>query len=331
MYDWVFDQRWCAPHGIGRFAYELRCRLKGFRDLTLAGSPTAPWDPWRLRVHLRRCRADGYFSPGFNVPAWVRMPVITTIHDLIHIHFERECSRAKRAYYRLVQRPVVRDSPVTLTVSEFSRQQIIQWYEVPDSSVVCVGNGVSAEFTPHGEAHHAETPYVLYVGNSKPHKNLPTLIKAMSILVNQHDIDLVLVCRPDSMLRSEIQQHHFESRTTVVSGLSDLELARYYRGAMATVLPSHYEGFGLPLVEAMACGCPVIGADRTSIPEVIGEAGLLFDPNDAEQLSECLSQLVQTPELREQLRQRGFERSAQFTWDRVAEKARTALRPFMNV
>ncbi len=132
MSRFFFDHRWCGTHGIGRFATEVRKRLTGFTDLALSGSPTHPLDALRVAFSLKRSRAKAYLSPGFNVPAGARCPVIATIHDLIHVHFADERTRAKLAYYRYIQRPIVRRSPLTLTVSQYSRQQIIEWYGVPE-------------------------------------------------------------------------------------------------------------------------------------------------------------------------------------------------------
>jgi len=330
MADWIFDQRWCAPHGIGRFATELQRRLAGFGPLQLGGSPTSPLDPLRLAVHLRRRRAGGYFTPGFNVPAWVRAPVVTTIHDLIHVHFARERTRFKQAYYRWVQRPVVRDSPLTLTVSQYSRREIADWYDVPETQVVCVGNGVSDEFTPNGTVYESPRPYVLYVGNCKPHKNVPALLRAMQVVCQVREVELLMVCSADQALRAQIDEQGLTDRVRTVSGVSDETLATYYRGATALVLPSHYEGFGLPLVEAMACGCPAMGANRTSIPEVIGDAGVLFDPDDVEDLAGRLMELLDDRPQREQLRQRGLERAKSFSWDKVAARVRSAIAPYIE-
>src|SRR6056297_954459 len=147
-----FDQRWCHQHGIGRFAAEIRKRLSGWQDLPIHGYPTDPWDVVKLSACLNSRRARWFFSPGFNVPVWATCRVICTVHDLIHVRYPQCRSSVTLAYYRWLQRPVVRRSPLTLTVSEFSRQQIIQWYGVDEDRVVCVGNGVSEEFHLAGPA-----------------------------------------------------------------------------------------------------------------------------------------------------------------------------------
>lgn len=330
MSRFLYDQRWCGTHGIGRFASEVRKRLTGFADLALGGSPTHPLDALRVGFSLRQNRAKVFLTPGFNVPIAACCPVITTIHDLIHVHFADERTRAKLAYYRYVQRPVVRRSPVTLTVSEYSRQQIIEWYGVPESRVVCVGNGISDQFTESGEAVRSERPYFLYVGNTKPHKNVKTLLSAMSLLVQECDAELVLVAKNCRWLVEQTAAANLTSRVTTISNLDDRELASWYRGAAALVLPSHYEGFGLPILEAMACGCPVIGSNRTSIPEVLAGSGLLFEPSDDESLADKMRTLLADASRRAELRVQGLARSAAFTWDLVASRVRDSIAPHLS-
>ncbi len=330
MSQLFYDHRWCILHGIGRFATEVRKRLEGFVDIPLTGYPTQPLDAFRLAASLQRSKATAFFSPGFNVPAWSRCPVIATVHDLIHVHFADERTSAKLAYYRFIQRPVVRRAPVTLTVSEYSRRQIIQWYGVPESRVVSVGNGISEDFGDEGEAFRSERPYFLYVGNDRPHKNVQTLLSAMSQVIQDHDVTLMLVTRRTASLDQKISAAGLQDHVTTVSGVDDRALAMRYRGALGLVMPSHYEGFGLPVLEAMACGCPVIGANCTSIPEVLDGAGLLFDPNDVDALADKMRSLSTDASLRADLRARGLARASAFTWDSVASKIRETIAPYLS-
>lgn len=330
MSELYFDHRWCAPHGIGRFATEVRQRLVGFADLPIGGSPTSPIDACTLARWLGRSGAKTFFTPGFNVPAWSKCNIVTTVHDLIHVHFRDEASVLKTAYYRYVQRPVIRRSPVTLTVSEFSRQQIIQWYGVDEDRVVVVGNGVSEDFTAEGPAAANDRPYFFYVGNAKPHKNVNALLHAFSMLSRTEDVALKLVMKPNDDLLGRVADLSIANRVEFLTGLSDSQLAALYRGASALVLPSYFEGFGLPIVEAMACGCPVIGANRTSIPEVAGKAGLLFEPDDHEQLADAMKRMLGESQERDTLVAHGTERAKEFQWAHVASKVQAALDPLIH-
>lgn len=322
-----FDARWCRQHGIGRFATEIRKRLSGWTDVPIDGYPTDAMDSVRLATCLKTNRAELFFSPGFNVPAYGRCTTICTIHDLIHVHYPHGRSRATLAYYKYLQRPVVRRSPLTLTVSEYSRQQIIDWYDVPADRVVCVGNGVSEDFCADGERAEADRPYFLYVGNTRPHKNVDVLLSAMTRI--DPDATLTMVLSPDERLHRSIADLKLTRRITFMSGLSDAELAKHYRGAVATVLPSHYEGFGLPIVESMACGCPVIAANRTSIPEIVADAGILFDADNADELAHAMTACLTGRD--ESMACRGIDRAGDFRWDDVTARIADALSVTMGV
>ena len=329
-----YDQRWCVQNGIGRFATELKARLENtyaiaMRDVELKHSPTDPLDPFRLARFLKSNQASLFISPGFNVPVGSPCQTVATIHDLIHVQFAGEQSLAKSVYYRYLQRPVIRRSPMTLTVSEFSRQQILNWYRLPDSRVVSVGNGISDAFTPDGSKRVSTEPYFVYVGNTKPHKNLPALLDAFETVANSSDASLLMVVKSDHWLKSELEERRLVKRVKVVSGVDDETLASFYRGAVAAILPSHFEGFGLPLVEAMACGCPVLGANVTSIPEVMGEAGISFSPNDPAAISKIMLDLLSNQPLRQQLAEQGLTRAKDFSWDQVAQLAFDAISPIL--
>ncbi len=324
MPGFYFDQRWCIQHGIGRFATEIRRRLLGWNDVPIDGYPTNPLDALKLGRCLRRQNAKLFFSPGFNVPAWSICPTVCTIHDLIHVHYPTQRSKLTLAYYRWFQRPIVRRSPLTLTVSKFSREQVLEWYGLNDEQVVCVGNGVSDEFKPDGPMIQCDRPFFLYVGNTRPHKNIDVLLRAMTEI--DAEATLTMVLKPDEGLHQRIATLGLGDRVTFATGLSDSQLAEYYRAAVATILPSHFEGFGLPLVEAMACGCPVIGANRTSIPEVIGDAGRLFEANDSEGLTDLMAQILCGSVETEAMIGRGLTQARKFQWADVTKRVEQALK-----
>ncbi|KAA1262403.1 Glycogen synthase [Rubripirellula obstinata] len=330
-----YDQRWCVQNGIGRFATELKSRLENehaldLRDVELSHPPTHPLDSIRLSRYLFCNKASLFISPGFNVPIWSRCPVVATVHDLIHVQFAGEQTLAKSLYYRFLQRPVIRRSPVTLTVSDFSRQQIVDWYGLAESKVVSVRNGISDAFKPDGPAHITESPYFVYVGNTKSHKNLPALLDAIQSVAKTTNANLLMVVKSDQWLQTQLQERGLTERVEVVSGVDDEKLASFYRGAVATILPSYFEGFGLPLVEAMACGCPVVGANVTSIPEVIGDAGLLFSPDDSAELAEIILGLLKDDQHCQALSCRGLRRAQDFSWDQVASLAYAAISPLLD-
>lgn len=319
------DSRWVGPHGIGRFAQEVLARLPG-KPLRSPFSPLSPLDPLALSAALWLRRPAVFFSPGFNPPLWSPVPFVFTIHDLIHLHVPEELSRLKAAYYRFVVRPAARRAFRVLTVSEYSKTQIVRWAGVKPDQVVVVGNGVDLAFSPDGPAYDPGYPYILYVGNRKPHKNLPRLLEAFAqVAAEQPELHLLLSGAPDDETRHQALRLGIYHRVVFAGHIPEAQLPALYRGAALLTLPSLYEGFGLPPLEAMACGTPVVVSDTTSLPEVVGEAGVLVDPQSVPSIADGLRRALTDSDLRERLRAAGLERARQFSWDRVAERVRRVL------
>jgi glycosyltransferase involved in cell wall biosynthesis len=321
----LIDARWEGNHGIGRFARELGVRLRDFQPIELRGNPQDPLDPMRLSAHLYRTRPDLYFSPGYNSPVSSPCPFVPTIHDLNHLVIPENSNALKRAYFRHLVLPAVRRSAAVLTVSEFSRQAICEWAQVPLSKVSNVGNGISSAFTTQGQKYIGIRPYILYVGNHKPHKNFARLLQ--SFAVSKLAPELVLLSTGDASLqyRNEIERLNLGRDVDFIGPQSDEQLAMLYRGAVALVLVSLYEGFGLPIVEAMACGTPVLTSNCASMPEVAGHAGLVVDPTSIESIANGLVKIAYDAELRLSLVTKGIDVAKRFSWDATALKVKAAL------
>lgn len=324
----VFDDRWSGEHGIGRFTREVRTRLPG-TTIDLAGcNPVSPLGLLELeRVSWgRRSNPALFFSPGYTPPIRWSGPVVFTVHDLIHLDVPEERSNFKTLYYNRVVRPAMHRAQRVLTVSEYSRQRLLEWSGVAPEQVVVVGNGVDSTFAPEGRVHQPGYPYVLCVSNTKPHKNVRGLLQAFAQL-DLPDLRLVLSGRADAATRHETLRLGIDHRVVFTGRLSEGALAAHYRGAEVVTLPSLYEGFGLPPLEAMASGIPVVVSDTTSLPEVVGNAGLLVDPRDPESIADGLNRAVTDTALRQTLRARGLERVRMFCWDDVARRVRRELGP----
>ena len=318
------DARWAGAHGIGRFATEVLRRLPEHRQLTRGPKPLSAADPLWLAWKLAAARPSLYFSPGFNPPPFGSLPFVFTIHDLIHIQLPAEASIAKHIYYRTIVKPACRRARRVLTVSEYSRAQILRWSGVPPDRVVNVGNGVGPPFSPDGPRRQAGGPYALFVGNPRPHKGLPTLLQAFRGLPDS-DLRLVLAGQLGAETARSVQCLGVGHRTEIVDSPTDHELACLYRGALVLVLPSLMEGFGLPALEAMACGTPVIASRAGSLPEVVGDAGVLVDALEPDAIQRVIESVLAAPERRVAMRAKGIERARQFTWDAVAAKVRAVL------
>lgn len=321
----TFDARWIGDHGIGRFAREVRSRIQlPVHDLT-GGSPVTPREMVRTEALMwgKRRRSSLFFSPGYCPPFTWRGPIILTVHDLIHLHIPEERTRVNEAYYRQVVRPVLRRSPVVLTVSQFSQAEIAEWAGLDDDRVVVVGDGVDASFSPDGPTFDPGFPYVLCVGNTKPHKNLPRLLEAFTQL--DASLRLILTGRPDPHLLDQARHLGLGERVSFSGFLPAPDLVSYYRGARAVAVPSLYEGFGLAALEAMACGTPVVAANASALPEVVGSAGLLVDPYEVDAIRDGLERAVSEEDLRQRLRVDGPRQAAHFTWDAVSARVNEQL------
>lgn len=318
-----FDDRWIGPHGIGRFASEVskHCR---FESLALEGKPLELIDPWRLRQALLAIRPNHFFSPGFNAPLGRPCSFSLTVHDLIHLEVKDESSFAKSLYYDWVVKPALNNAAVVFTVSEYSRGRIIDWSGISSSKVICVGNGVDLAFIPEGKRMENPRPYLLYVGNQKPHKNLEGLLAAFAGSSMKDDFDVLLTGAMSVSVAQAIATHGLEDRVRALGLVAEADLPALYRSAYAVVMPSRYEGFGLPLVEAMASGVPVLSSNRTSLPEVGGDAVAYFDPDDLDSFVLGLNGLLDQDACN-RLRLAGLERAKQFSWDQVAAKVSGAI------
>ena len=328
MQEIIFDRRWIGEHGIGRFAREVRHRLpSGAVDLT-GTDPVSPRGLLELEAQALARRLRGkpglFFSPGYAPPLTWSGPVVFTVHDLIHVDVAEERSRFKTLYYDRVVRPAMARAHRVLTVSEYSRQRLLEWSGVAPEQVVVVGNGVDAAFSPVGRAHQPGYPYIFYVRNTKPHKNVARLLEAFAQM-DLPDLRLVLSGQADEATRHQALRLGIHEQVMFAGRIPEADLPAYYRGAAVVTMPSLYEGFGLPPLEGMASGVPVVVSNVTSLPEVVGDAGLLVDPNDASSIADGLIRALTDTALRETLRARGLERAKQFNWDDVAVRVRREL------
>ncbi len=242
---------------------------------------------------LKKANIDLLFTPHFNVPIFCPVPFIVTIHDLILHRFPNQASLFRRLGYRFLMHSVVRKAKHIVSPSNFTAQELASLYGLTlREKVVVIPEGVSSLFSlrPPEEQHSVrsrygiEKPFFLYVGNAKEHKNVQTLIDAFHRL-HREDRELVLVTAG-----KEVSRLHLGGNVRLLPELPDVELAALYSSALAFVTASLYEGFCLPIVEASACGCPVIASKAGAIPEVAGEGALLVEPT-----VEALARAMESP------------------------------------
>lgn len=310
---WV-DRRWEGEHGIGRYAREVVGRLDlDYREIGGTSSPASPIDVLNT-TRFRAGRGDVIYNPGYNVGAAAARQIIT-LHDLIHLEFG---SPLRRVYYERVVKPVVRRVGEVLTVSETSRLAIEEWIDDSSVRVINAGNGCSEAFSPYGDTPDAGAPYLVFVGNLKRHKNLGVVLAALSRTAN---LRLVAVTPDPQAVREAAVAAGCGARVDALAGLTDAELATYYRGAAATVVPSLVEGFGLPAVESLACGTPVVyWRGCNSVREIVGSVGHAVE--DGRDVEEWASALAGAESL---ARVDAASVSTRYSWEAVADAVRTRL------
>ncbi len=327
-----------------------RGRDSRFDWKTLVARPNVElWEgPWPLywpheqlmwpRI-LRRSRAELFHSPYFVAPLLAPCPVVITVHDLIFDRYPIYMPWAwARPYYRLLMAWGTRRARRIIAVSKATAADLTHFYRTPPEKIAVIPEGVDPGFGRLMDAqglwslcrrYDLSRPFILTVGARRPHKNLARLVEAFAHLVAETTHDLVFVGPADPRFpdeaRQTVAQHGLNSRVRFLGWVPEADLPGLYTLATLVVLPSLVEGFGLPALEAMACGTPVLAADASSLPEVVDGAGVLVDPYDVRALADAMRKLLRDSALRRRLGQAGRRRAATFTWQ---EAARQTLRVY---
>ena len=322
-----YDARWIGDHGIGRVARMLDQALR-LPHLQVGGSPSSPFDALRMlfAIMFRTPAKSCVFSPGYNAPLFTFRPYVFMIYDLNHIDRAENSSRLKSLYYALIMRRACRNAAAVMTVSEYSKARIVEWAGVPETQVVNVGIGVDSAYAPTVAPHAPGYSYLLCVSNRRAHKNEPRVLEAFASAQIDPEIRLVLTGTATDVLLAQAEKLGIAQRLVFAGRVPEADLPGYYRGAVALVFPSLYEGFGLPAIEAMACGVPVLTSNTTSLPEAAGDAALLVDPESVEQISAGIERLCSDQPLRAQMIERGFKQAAHFTWEMTTTRVSNVLR-----
>lgn len=286
---WV-DTRWDGQHGIGRYAREVTSRLTvPWRPLGLGGAPSSPTGA------VAKVPAGLVYSPGYNAFLRAERQVLT-IHDLIHLQTPWPGRAKYLAYYNAVVKPVVKRAGVVITVSETSRRAISDWLGDPSVEIVNAGLGASPAFHVDVAPATATEPYVMYVGNLREHKNAGVVLDALA-RVPAARLRMVIPSHEHEDAQRLITERRIQERVTLLPRLSDDDLAAQYRGATTTVMPSTLEGFGLPALESIMTGTPVLyWRGCASVAETVGNLGTsLANAHDTDEWADAIDGALRAP------------------------------------
>lgn len=351
--------------GIGQFAYELLSQFaslkpqgitfhiylkrpplsdmprqhEGLRYVVFGPKPL--WTQLALPFHLyfKGPKPDVFFSPSHYAPRFSPVPTVVSVMDLSYLFFPELFNRSDLKQLKSWTAYSVRNAKKIITISDSSKDDIIKAYSVPDKRVAVVYPGIkpSVSLTPHiysmqelKAKYHLENPFILFVGTLQPRKNIARLIEAFSRLPADvlAKTDLVIVGKKGWQYEDILaapEKYGVTKRVKFLNFVSDDDLAELYKQAKCYVLPSLYEGFGLPILEAMKNDCPVITSNVSSLPEAGGDAALYVNPTDVQEISSTMAKLLTDSSLRQKLIEKGRQHIKKFSWEKTAKETLALL------
>ncbi len=332
-----------APAQTRASGWELPAARAGC--VTLLEAPVSPFGFGQQVVIPRMLRASGagvYHSPYYLMPYFSGLPTVVTLYDLIPQLFPQVVSMRARGLFQLATRFALRTADQVITISEASRRDLLAAYGLNPARVTAIPLAPDPVMRPQADAEKRRVRekfglpkrFVLYLGINKPHKNLVRLVEAWKMVAT--DVPLVIAGAWDvrypqvKAQAAELGERASGKRVRFLGPISNADLPGLYATATVFVFPSLYEGFGLPVIEAMACGTAVVCANTSSLPEAAGEAAMLFDPTRTDEIAQALSKLLQNEPLRQEMSRRGLEQAQKFTWAQVAKATLAVYRAFSH-
>lgn len=299
-------------------------------------------EQFMLLSDIRRQNPDLVHYPSFNVPRLCAVPAVVNIHDLTYLVQPEACPNfAARIYAGYMFRMTAKKAARIITGSEYTKKDIVKHLGVAPGRVTVIYNGVDSLFRPVEKGTEAERiagkygitgDFIFYVGNHGANKNLKRLLEAFSAF-KRKDCQLILAGKTDPRRKSLydlVGTLGLEGRARFIGAVPEEDLPYLYSMAKLFVFPSLQEGFGLPPLEAMACGTPVVSSDSTSLPEVVGDAAVLVDPADTGSIKDGMEKVLASQSLRSELKEKGLMRVKQFSWRVAAEKTLKVYEEVLN-
>lgn len=296
------------------------------------------WDQVKLPKYLRKEKIDIFFSPYYKAPIFSPCPTVITIHDIApfvkcRATFSRLHYGHKRFALRIWSRFFARRATKNITVSNYSKKDIMNIFEISEEKIAVVYEGVREEFKPKEkedvekvkERYGIRGKYIFYIGNFEPHKNVEGILRAYSKINYelQKNCKLVIGGKKDGNFKKikRLCLNLKIKKNAIFPGfIEDADLPALYSGAEIFLFPSFYEGFGLPPLEAMACGTPVISSNRTSLPEILGDAPILINPQNPDEIAKAIENILTNENLQKELKKKGIKRAAQFSLEDMSKK-----------
>lgn len=307
--------------------------------LETTASPFGLPQQWQIPRLLRAHGVAVYHSPYYLMPYWVDAPTVLTVYDLIPMLYPELVSVQARLLFRLTTGLALRRAQRVISISQATRDDYLSHFDLAPERITTTHLAASSAFRSVEREAIAATrreygltaPYVLYVGSNKPHKNLVRLVQAWARVLEriQDSYTLVLAGRRDPRhadVEQEIARLGLNENVRQIEDVPDEALVALYSGAELFVFPSLYEGFGLPVLEAMSCGAAVACANRSSLPEIAGDSALLFDPQDTGSIAGAMTGLLTNHDRRAELRRKALRRAAAFSWEHTAAATLTVYR-----
>ncbi|MGH7866998.1 MAG: glycosyltransferase family 4 protein, partial [Candidatus Dormibacteraceae bacterium] len=317
-------------------------RWKKVVDSHWRSLPGTIWLLMKARRDALRENVEVFWGPQHAVPLGLpgSIRTVVTIHDVVWLRYPERMSAWNKLVHRALAGRFVRSAGRIIAVSESTKDDVRTLLGVPESKIQVVYNGVSDHFRPHERAGSATyinqkygttSNYLCALGTVEPRKNLPNLIRAFAALRERHNLPVQLVIagargwKNSAVFETMRSLRLTDQQVKFLGFVPDEDLPILYSGAQLFVFPSTYEGFGLPLLEAMACGTPVVCTDRSSPPEVCGPAAVYFDPDSVEDMTYAMLSVLESNDVREKLISAGLERAKRFTWKHSAENVLSIL------
>ncbi len=316
----IVDPRWAGNTGIGRLYKEVLNKVPLNTSCSFIKSDmkvSNPLSPLMLGIQANDSGADVFYSPSFMPPARCKVPFIFTVHDLMHLFYY---SSFHKFYYKKVIANLALKAKKIITVSHYSKTQLVDLLGIPASLIEVIYNGVDRSFFESEESQTLERPYFLYVGNRRKNKNIPAMLTAFAQAKIPKDFIFSLSGDEDAELKHLIDKLQIRDRVKFLGFIPEEELPKLYREAHVTMFVSLMEGFGLPIIESMASGTPVLTSSVSSLPEIAGDAALCVDPTDVSAIQFGIERLVHDPDFYLLCVSNGIVRAQQFSWEKTVDQ-----------